>query len=123
MEFSDILEQVVHLLRSHGQVFYRALKDELIQAQCLAVDEEGAVLVWSGEPIPAPPSTTPQERTPLGALYGQTGRMEQARTALATAIDLYRTMEITFYLTQARAAWVQVAGSGLQSACCYCAAV
>ncbi len=45
----------------------------------------------------------------LGRLYGQTGRREAARTALATAIDLYRTMDMTFWLPQAEAALAQVA--------------
>jgi tetratricopeptide (TPR) repeat protein len=45
-----------------------------------------------------------------GRLYGQTGRGEQARTALATAIDLYRAMEMTFWLPQAEAAQAQVEG-------------
>jgi tetratricopeptide (TPR) repeat protein len=40
----------------------------------------------------------------LGRLYGQTGRCAQARAALATAIDLYRDMEMTFWLPQAEAA-------------------
>src|SRR5207342_144487 len=34
----------------------------------------------------------------LGRLYGQTGRAEQARAALTTAIDLYRTMDMTLWL-------------------------
>ena len=34
----------------------------------------------------------------LGALYAETGRQEQARAALATAIELYRAMEMTFWL-------------------------
>jgi hypothetical protein len=37
----------------------------------------------------------------LGRLYFQTGRAEQARTTLITAITLYRTMEMTFWLPQA----------------------
>jgi predicted protein tyrosine phosphatase len=37
----------------------------------------------------------------LGRLYSQTGRGEQARAALTTAIDLYRAMEMTFWLPQA----------------------
>jgi len=45
----------------------------------------------------------------LGRLYGQTGRAEQARTALTTAIDLYRAMDMTFWLPQAEAALAQVA--------------
>jgi tetratricopeptide (TPR) repeat protein len=45
----------------------------------------------------------------LGRLYGQTGRVEQARAALATAIDLYRAMDMTFWLPQAEAALAEVA--------------
>jgi tetratricopeptide (TPR) repeat protein len=44
----------------------------------------------------------------LGRLYHQTGRDEQARAALTTAIDLYRAMEMTFWLPQAEAALAQV---------------
>src|SRR5439155_1163033 len=46
----------------------------------------------------------------LGALYGQTGQGEQARTELWTAISLYRTMEMTFWLPQTEAALAQVEG-------------
>ena len=46
----------------------------------------------------------------LGRLYGQTGRREAARAALATAIDLYRAMDMTFWLPQAEAALAQVEG-------------
>jgi tetratricopeptide (TPR) repeat protein len=45
----------------------------------------------------------------LGRLYGQTDRAEQARAALTTAIDLYRTMDMTFWLPQAEATLAQVA--------------
>jgi tetratricopeptide (TPR) repeat protein len=49
----------------------------------------------------------------LGRLYHQTGRAERARAALATAIDLYRAMDMTFWLPQAEAALAQVAvGNG-----------
>src|SRR5207249_5812028 len=44
----------------------------------------------------------------LGTLYAATGQPEQARTALTTAIDLYRAMDMTFWLPQAEAALVQV---------------
>ena len=58
-----MLDQVLDLLRQRGRVTYRALKrqfklddealealkDELIYAQRLAVDEEGKVLVWAGD--------------------------------------------------------------------------
>jgi len=45
----------------------------------------------------------------LGRLYGQTSRGAQARAALTTAIDLYRAMDMTFWLPQAEAALAQVA--------------
>jgi len=44
----------------------------------------------------------------LGRLYAQTGRAEQARAALSTAIALYRAMDMTFWLPQAEAALAQV---------------
>jgi tetratricopeptide (TPR) repeat protein len=46
----------------------------------------------------------------LGTLYATTGQRQQARAALATAIDLYRTMDMTFWLPQAEAALAQVEG-------------
>jgi predicted ATPase len=49
----------------------------------------------------------------LGRLYSQTGQGEQARAALTTAIELYRTMDMIFWLPQAEVALAQVGGSGL----------
>jgi len=46
----------------------------------------------------------------LGTLYTATGQREQARTALSTAIALYRAMEMTFWLPQTEAALAQVEG-------------
>ena len=72
--FSDkLLEQVLALLQQHGRVTYRALKRqfaldddyiedlkaELIQARRLAVDEQGAVLVWSGGAAGSPDLSSP----------------------------------------------------------------
>ena len=65
MTFDEILEQVLDLLRRQGRVSYRALKlrfnldnefleglkDELIAAQRVASDEDGKVLVWTGESV------------------------------------------------------------------------
>jgi tetratricopeptide (TPR) repeat protein len=45
----------------------------------------------------------------LGRLYAKTGQQEQARTTLATAIELYRAMEMTFWLPEAEAVLTQVA--------------
>jgi uncharacterized protein HemY len=44
----------------------------------------------------------------LGMLYAMTGQWEQARTALSTAIALYRDMAMTFWLPQTEAALAQV---------------
>jgi hypothetical protein len=39
----------------------------------------------------------------LGTLYATTGQRQQARAALSAAIDLYRAMDMTFWLPQAEA--------------------
>jgi class 3 adenylate cyclase/tetratricopeptide (TPR) repeat protein len=46
----------------------------------------------------------------LGTLYTTRGHQEQARAALVTAIDLYRDMDMAFWLPQAEAALAQVEG-------------
>src|SRR5262245_42209640 len=62
MKFSALVEQVLEMLQRQGRVFYRALKrefdldddyiedlkEEIIKARRLAIDEDGAVLVWTG---------------------------------------------------------------------------
>ena len=74
MEFYELLEKVLDLLRQRGRVSYRALKaqfhldddylaalkDELIDAQRLASDEDGKVLVWTGDTAPTPPALKPE---------------------------------------------------------------
>jgi tetratricopeptide (TPR) repeat protein len=44
----------------------------------------------------------------LGTLYARTGQRQHARAALAIAIDLYRDMDMTFWLPQAQEALAQV---------------
>jgi len=46
----------------------------------------------------------------LGTLYAATGQQEQARTALSTAVALYRAMEMIFWLPQTEAALAHVEG-------------
>src|SRR5437899_4778886 len=62
MTFDEVLTQVLELLQREKRVSYRALKrrfdlddeyledlkDEMIKAKRLAIDEEGSVLVWTG---------------------------------------------------------------------------
>jgi Flp pilus assembly protein TadD len=45
----------------------------------------------------------------LGVLYARIGRQEQARTELATAIELYRAMDMTFWLPEAEATLAKMA--------------
>jgi len=44
----------------------------------------------------------------LGTLYAKIGRVEQARTELSTAIALFQSMDMAFWLPQAEAALAQV---------------
>jgi tetratricopeptide (TPR) repeat protein len=46
----------------------------------------------------------------LGMLYATTGQREQARTELSTAIQMYTSMDMTFWLPQAEAALAQIGG-------------
>src|SRR5262245_32653838 len=86
MTFDDILAQVLDLLQREKRVSYRALKrrfeldddyledvkDELIYAKKLAVDEENRVLVWAGEhasAMPSPASGTSVHTTSSLAKY------------------------------------------------------
>jgi len=83
MDFYVMLDEIRALLQRRGRVTYRALKvqfhlddehlealkEELIEAEQLAVDEQGKVLVWTSAPasapLPASLSATDQERAPL----------------------------------------------------------
>jgi class 3 adenylate cyclase len=79
MTFDEVLAQVLDLLERQGRVSYRALKRrfaldddyledlkaELIDAQRLAIDEEGKVLVWTGGPMTNAVLAREPERAPL----------------------------------------------------------
>jgi predicted ATPase/class 3 adenylate cyclase len=83
MTFEELLDQAIALLQRRGRLTYRALKRqfnidddyledltaELIQGQRLAVDEEGTVLVWTGDTAvaaaPTAASTPLQTQAPL----------------------------------------------------------
>ena len=81
MDFYALLDQVIALLRSRGRVSYRALKlqfnlndeaiealkEELIDAQRLAGDEQGRILIWTGNTdatASPPPSSSPLASQP-----------------------------------------------------------
>jgi class 3 adenylate cyclase len=77
MTFEELLDQAIDMLRRRGRVTYRALKlpfhlddeyldvlkDELIDGQQLAVDEDGRVLAWAGPPATPPTASAPQGPT------------------------------------------------------------
>ena len=50
-------------------------------------------------------------RRGLGNLYGKTGQSEQARAELTTAIEMYRGMEMTFWLPETEMALAAVEGA------------
>src|SRR6266568_2714641 len=78
MTFEEILDQAIAMLQRRGRVTYRtlrlqfqldeeqleALKEALIDAEQLAVDEEGRVLVWAGPSALPPAASASQVATP-----------------------------------------------------------
>jgi hypothetical protein len=44
----------------------------------------------------------------LGRLYAKTGQREQAHAELSAAVEMYRSMDMTFWLPQTEAALAQV---------------
>jgi class 3 adenylate cyclase len=83
MTFDALLAQVLDLLQRQGRISYGALKrrfdlddayledlkTEIIEAQRLAVDEQGRILVWTGTaaapPAPASAPVRVEDRIPL----------------------------------------------------------
>ena len=99
MDFTALRTQVIALLQREQRLSYRALKrqftlddedlealkDELIYAKRLAVDEDGRVLVWTGAtsiaPTTASPVPLPAHTGPLsGAGRGRSSRPAHARS-------------------------------------------
>ncbi len=82
MTFDEVLEQALEMLRRRGRVSYRALKvqfqldddllellkDEIVEVHQLARDQEGKMLVWTGDTAavaPRLPPTPDQAHVPL----------------------------------------------------------
>jgi class 3 adenylate cyclase len=73
VDFVAVVDQVIALLRQRGRITYGALqlqyglteaqlavlKDELLHAQQVARDEDGRILVWTGDAAPAPTAEPP----------------------------------------------------------------
>src|ERR1700704_461184 len=98
MEFEVVLEQTLALLQRQGRISYGALKRrfqvdeaylqdlkvELIQAQQLAPDENGRVLVWAGET--QPPVHTREDLAPQGEIPHVARRASEAERRQLTVM-------------------------------------
>src|SRR5438067_1826387 len=76
MDYEAVLAQVLALLQREGRLSYRVLKrrfevdddlledlkEDLIYAKKLALDEDGRVLVWTGLAAPGVPAVAPAGR-------------------------------------------------------------
>ena len=106
MTFYEMLEQVMALLQRHGRLSYRALtvqfdldddrldvlKEELIDIQHIARDQDGRMLVWTGEARTTPEPTIVQsaqqevrladQRTPVEAPLAEPHTPEAERRQL-----------------------------------------
>jgi class 3 adenylate cyclase/tetratricopeptide (TPR) repeat protein len=108
-------QQALHLSQEYKQRGYQAY------ALCLL----GDIASWCGLPQSAQVTAYYQQalalanelgmrplqahcQRGLGTLYSMTGRQEQARAALSTAIEMYQTLEMTFWLSQAEAVLAQM---------------
>src|SRR5262245_40014102 len=111
MEFADILEQTIALLQHQGRVSYGALKRrfglddaylddlkiELIEAQQLAHDENGRILVWMGQSAPAqlpasepthsPAPTVPQGESPHSEHHAPDAERRQLTVLFCDLVD------------------------------------
>jgi tetratricopeptide (TPR) repeat protein len=91
-------------LRLHGQIAAHADPPDAEQAasyyrQALALAEELGM-----RPLVA------HCHLGLGTLYSRSGRDEQAQVELSTAAEMYRSMEMPFWLEKVEAALARVAG-------------
>ena len=98
MEFADVLEQTIALLQRQGRISYGALKRrfqlddayledlkvELIEAQQLARDENGRILVWTG--APAVTARYAGDQRPQGGPVPVTQRLPDAERRQLTVL-------------------------------------
>ena len=127
MDFYAILDQVIALLRQRQRVTYRALKvqfqvdddtleafkEELIEAQHLAADEAGRILVWIGDAgttVPASSSSSAtQARAPL--TYTPPYLAEKILTS-RSALEGERK-QVTVLFADLKGSWANITSAGL----------
>jgi predicted ATPase/class 3 adenylate cyclase len=118
MHFEEILDQAIAMLQRRGRITYRALKRqfnlddafledltvELIKGQRLARDEDGEVLVWTGDAAPpTAPTPTPLAYTPpylaekilttRGAMAGERKQVTVLFADLKGSTELIRDLD------------------------------
>ena len=115
MDFYEMLDQVVALLRARGRVTYRALmvqfslddnrlaalKEEILYAQPQVVDDQGRGLVWTGDSSTTPePAPTPQAALPPGTQEASTPPMAEAERRQLTVMfcDLVDSTQLSGHL-------------------------
>src|SRR6516162_6799816 len=101
MDYNAVLAQVLALLQQEQRLSYRvlklrlqldddtleALKEDLIYAKKLAVDEDGRVLVWTGGTASAPPTAS---SVPLPATPGVSPAQGEAAPVVPSTPDTER---------------------------------
>jgi hypothetical protein len=101
MDFTALRTQVIELLQREQRLSYRALqrqfalddedlealKDELLYAKRLAVDEDGRVLVWTGGTASAPTTASP---VPPPATSGGASAQGEAALVVPSTPDAER---------------------------------
>jgi class 3 adenylate cyclase len=118
MSFYAVLDQVLALLRQRGRVSYRALKRqfslddaylddlkmEIIEVHRCAVEQDGTMLVWTGEaasaavPVQAPLAYTPpylaeKILTSRSALEGERKQVTVLFADLKGSMELIRDLD------------------------------
>ena len=113
MEFEDVLAQTIALLQRQGRISYGALKRrlhlddayledlkiELIEAQQLARDENGRLLVWAGETTPSSDLasvTPPSQVVPPPTQVDQASQSEASRLERRTTAAERRQLTVLF---------------------------
>src|SRR5262249_16384978 len=104
MTFDEMLEQVITLLQRQGRVSYRALKmrfnlddeyldvlkEELIDAQRIATDEDGRILVWTGQAAETSAFSQPAQATQPLAAQEQPSPLVEPRPPVPPSRDAER---------------------------------
>ena len=94
----------VHALHQLGAVHAHAASPDIAQAEAYYQQALALAEALGMRPLAA------HCHLGLGTLYAATGQREPASTELSTAFEMYRAMDMTFWMPQAEAALARVEG-------------